>query len=205
MSLSQPEINLLQRFLPEGTVPPIIQYLNEHKIHLHISRERKSKYGDFRPGIWGRQHRISVNGNLNKYHFLITLLHEIAHLLTFIQFGAHKQPHGNEWKNEFKKLLIRFHSEQIFPVDILNALIAYIHNPSATSCTDIHLFGVLRKYDKENGSVLVSSLTIGDIFKTKDNLQYQILEKKRTRWVCIQLSTGKKYLFPGIHEVFIEL
>ena len=39
-------------------------------------------------------HRISVNGNLNKYSFLITLIHELAHLLTFTQYKNRVDPHG---------------------------------------------------------------------------------------------------------------
>ncbi|HAD34265.1 MAG TPA: hypothetical protein DCF44_07170 [Chitinophagaceae bacterium] len=44
---------------------------------------------------------MSVNGNLNSYHFLITLLHEIAHMLVWEQFRNRVKPHGLEWKHVF--------------------------------------------------------------------------------------------------------
>jgi hypothetical protein len=43
---------------------------------------RQTRHGDYRKGVNGK-HEITVNSNLNKYKFLITLIHEISHLVAF--------------------------------------------------------------------------------------------------------------------------
>ncbi|MEJ0101967.1 MAG: hypothetical protein WDO19_05135 [Bacteroidota bacterium] len=91
-------VDHLQTYLPPGTFNPVLQYLNHYKVHLTIARERKSILGDYRHRTHHANHRISVNGNLNVYSFLITLLHELAHLLTFEQFGNRVQSHGRNGK-----------------------------------------------------------------------------------------------------------
>jgi predicted SprT family Zn-dependent metalloprotease len=37
---------------------------------------------------------------------LITLIHEISHLVAFEKFGRNIKPHGNEWKYSFQRLMI---------------------------------------------------------------------------------------------------
>jgi predicted SprT family Zn-dependent metalloprotease len=70
----------------------------------------------------GKNHRISVNGNLNKFSFLITLLHELAHLLAFENYGNRIQAHGKEWKFVYSNLLKDFIDKKIFPPDVESAL-----------------------------------------------------------------------------------
>src|SRR6478752_3457555 len=98
----------LRNFLPDGAYEPVSQYLFQYKVHLTITRARESVLGDYRNAVNGSNHRISVNGNLNPYAFLITLLHELAHLFTYERFGNKVQAHGQEWKNEYSKVLAKF-------------------------------------------------------------------------------------------------
>ena len=95
----------LQDYLPDGSFDKVLYYLQHHKVHLTISRKRQSILGDYRHAHFDKNHRISVNGNLNKYAFLITLLHELAHLFTYEKYGHRVQAHGREWKDEFGKIL----------------------------------------------------------------------------------------------------
>ena len=74
--------------------------------------------GDYRNAVNGKNHRVTVNGNLNTYAFLITLLHELAHLLAYEQYGNRIFAHGKEWKSIYGKLLHDFLSRKIFPEDI---------------------------------------------------------------------------------------
>lgn len=97
-------VHHLQQFLPPDTVNPVLAYLHQYKVHLTVARERQSILGDYRHRTSQDHHRISVNGNLNPYAFLVTLLHELAHLLTFEQYGNRVQAHGKEWKTLFGKL-----------------------------------------------------------------------------------------------------
>ena len=118
MAKQEVPVNHIEQFLPPGTGEAVMRYLHEYKVHLTIARERKSILGDYRHRTHHHNHRISVNGNLNRFSFLITLLHEIAHLLTFEQYGNRVTAHGREWKNVFGGLLHQFVQHKVFPADI---------------------------------------------------------------------------------------
>src|SRR5206468_9194087 len=105
---------------------------NYYKVHLTVARERKSILGDYRHRTHGSNHRISVNGNLNKFSFLITLLHELAHLLTFEKYSNKVASHGKEWKHIFGQLLATFIEHNVFPDDIKQALKKSIQDPAAS-------------------------------------------------------------------------
>jgi SprT protein len=108
-------LEYLSKFIPAAAVPRVLEYLHQYKeVHLTITRERKSILGDYRHATTDKNHRISVNGNLNPYAFLITLIHELAHLVTFIQFGHKVSPHGREWKDLYATLLKDFMGKEIF-------------------------------------------------------------------------------------------
>ncbi|MEP7255494.1 MAG: SprT-like domain-containing protein, partial [Ferruginibacter sp.] len=149
-----------------------------------------------------KNHRISVNGNLNKYAFLITLLHELAHLFTYEQFGHRVQAHGKEWKNEFSKILAKFLLQNIFPADIKKALLHTLQNPAASSCGDEKLLRVLHNYDeKKEGIHLVEQLAEGALFEIKGGRIFKKGEKIRKRYKCVEVKTGKFYLFSPVYEV----
>ena len=122
MPRKEAPLNQLESYLPPNTYNAVLQYLYQYNVHLTVARERKSIFGDYRHRTHGKTHRISVNGNLNTYSFLITLLHELAHLLTFEQYGNKVQSHGREWKHIFGQLLHQFIQHKVFPSDIERAL-----------------------------------------------------------------------------------
>jgi predicted SprT family Zn-dependent metalloprotease len=192
----------LKSYLPEAGFEDVLFYLQQHKVHLTISRKRQSILGDYRHAHTNKNHRISVNGNLNKYAFLITLLHELAHLFIFEKFGHRVQAHGREWKDEFGKILAKFLSQQVFPADIEKALLQTLHNPAASSCGDEKLLRVLHHYDdKKNGVHLVEQLAQGAVFVIKGGRIFKKGEKIRKRFKCVEVKTGKLYLFSGMYEV----
>lgn len=195
-------IGQLQSYLPPGTYDPVLAYLRQHKVHLTVARERKSILGDYRHRTHHDHHRISVNGNLNQWAFLITLLHELAHLLTFENFGNQVSAHGKEWKKVYSHLLDQFIQHKIFPADIENELLLSLHNPAATTCAEDGLLRVLRKYDPMNSHHrLVEEIPNNSQFKTEDGRIFQRKEKLRKRYKCVELSTGKVYLFSPVYEV----
>ncbi len=192
----------LQHYLPDGSETLVMQLLNQYKVHLTITKERKTVLGDYRHAIENNAHRISVNGNLNKYSFLITLIHELAHLVTFIEHGNRVQAHGKEWKNLYKLLLIQFLQLQFFPTDIVAAIKSSLHNLPASSCADETLMRVLRNYDKkEDGLLLVEELAEGTLFALEGGKIFRKGKQLRKRIQCIELKTGKLYLFSPIYEV----
>jgi SprT protein len=201
MPKKEAHISTLQDFLPTNTYEPVLAYLQQYHVHLTVARERKSILGDYRHRTHGKNHRISVNGNLNQYAFLITLLHELAHLLAFENFGNRIAPHGREWKNVFGKLLAQFIEHDIFPVDIKTSLVNSLHNPAASSCSDEDLLRVLKKYDQEKTPlVFIESIPEGSLFKTHDGKIFKKGEKIRKRYKCEELRTRKIYLFSPIYE-----
>ncbi len=202
MAKKEVELNALAHYLPQGALEPVLHYLHLYKIHLTITRERNSILGDYRHAINQKNHRISVNGNLNKFSFLVTLLHEIAHLLAFEIYGNRIAPHGKEWKNEYSKILAQFLLKKIFPIDIEKALLKSIQNPSATSCGEEHLMRVLNKCDvKKEGELLIEQLLLGQLFKLKDGRVFQKGEKLRKRHKAVDVKTKQVYLFSGVYEV----
>jgi SprT protein len=197
-------ISQLQNYLPPGTYEAVLNYLRQYKVHLTVARERKSILGDYRHRTHYTNHRISVNGNLNKYSFLITLLHELAHLLTFEKHGNEVFAHGREWKTIYAQLLDQFLKHHNFPPDIEKEIILSLRNPAASSCAEEGLLRALRKYDAAgNNYFLVEEILPHAVFRTPDGRLFQKGEKLRKRFKCKEVKTGKVYLFSPVYEVEI--
>ncbi|MEO6357900.1 MAG: SprT-like domain-containing protein [Ferruginibacter sp.] len=202
MPKQEAPLHQLKSYLPEGSFEDVVHYLLHYKVQLTITRERKSVLGDYRNSHLNKNHRISVNGNLNSYAFLITLLHELAHLFTFERYGHRVQAHGQEWKNEFSKVLEQFLAKNIFPADIRQTLLKTLQNPAASSCADTALLRVLYKYDKKKeGVLLIESLPAGALFSIKGGRVFLKEERVRKRFKCREIATGKIYLFSPVYEV----
>ena len=202
MAKQEVPINALEHYLPPGSYGPVLEYLRQYKVHLTITRERSTVLGDYRHALHDRNHRISVNGNLNPYAFLITLVHELAHLLTFTQFGNRVNAHGREWKNVYAGLLAQFMQKQLFPDDIQQTINKSLHNLPASSCADEALQRVLRRYDKrDDGSVLIEELADGAEFEIDGGRVFRKGKKLRKRFQCVEIATKKLYLFSPIYEV----
>ena len=147
MPKQQVPLHELKQYIPEKSFEDVLYYIQHYKVQLTITKQRQSILGDYRHAHKGEGHRISVNGNLNSYSFLITLLHELAHLFTYERFSHRVPAHGKEWKDEFGKILYKFLSNSIFPPDIEAALLKTLKNPAASSCGDENLLRILRNYE----------------------------------------------------------
>lgn len=195
-------ISFLIRYIPEAAADLVLGYLNHYRVQLTITRERKTILGDYRYAGPSGPHRISVNGNLNKYSFLITLIHELAHLVAFEKYGPRINSHGTEWKKLYALLLKDFLNPAIFPEDIIAALKASLHNLPASSCSDDVLMRVLNRYDlRKSGTLMIEELAPGAYFELKPGQIFKRGKKLRKRFMCEELSTGKMYLFSPIYEV----
>src|SRR6185369_15736472 len=169
MSKKEAPLDYLRRWIPGPAAPLILEYLNHYNVHLTITRERKSVLGDYRHATQTQNHRISVNGNLNPWSFLITLIHELAHLVTFMEYGNKVQSHGKEWKLVYRKMLEEFLRLKVFPGDVLAALKKNLHDLPASSCADENLMRILKKYDKNPGGlILVEQIAEGANFSLDD-------------------------------------
>jgi SprT protein len=196
-------LRALNAYLPAGAFDPVVELINHYKVHLTVTRERKSVLGDYRHAVLGSNHKITVNGNLNKYEFLITLLHELAHLLCFEQYRNRVEAHGKEWKNIYGQLLAQFIQLQIFPEDIRKSLQKTLLNPAATANGETALLLVLRKYNpvQKEGLVLLAHLADGALFMETKGRTFRKIKLRRKRIECVELATGNVYLFSALTEV----
>ncbi|MBC8033228.1 MAG: SprT-like domain-containing protein [Chitinophagaceae bacterium] len=202
MAKQEAPLSSLQPYIPDGALPLVLEYIQLYKVHLTITRERKTVLGDYRHAINGKNHRISINGNLNKYSFLITLIHELAHLATFLKYGNKVASHGREWKNVYRGLLIKFMQLKLFPADIHQALESSLDNLPASSCADEGLMRILKRYDSPGkGQVLVEQIAEGSLFVLEGGRVFSKGKRLRKRFQCTEVATGRLYLFSPIYEV----
>jgi hypothetical protein len=191
--------------LPSAAVDDIVDQITEHPISLKVVRQRTSKSGDFRAAHKDDPARITVNGNLNQYAFLITLVHELAHHHVNIgharalnKFTLRRKsrplPHGKEWKDLFRLLMEPYLNSAVFPTDILPVIIQYLENPKASSSADHRLSKVLKKYDPPDATIWLEELPADAVFTLHGRRTFRKKEKIRTRYRCICLNTNRIYL-----------
>ena len=174
----------------------IFSWIKEYEIEVIFSKPRKSKLGDYRSPRKGKGHRITINKDLNPYAFIITLTHEIAHLITWVKHKHRVKPHGSEWKTEFQALMEKLAPLKLFPANVENALTQYLSNPSASSCNDYHLYKTLMLFDSRDTSLCaVEEITEKALFKTSSGRIFRKETKLRKRYKCMEINTRKIYLF----------
>ncbi len=194
---------VLAKYLPEHAVDPLFQLIRVNAVHLKIVGERQTRHGDYRKAAGGR-HEITVNANLNKYRFLITLVHEIAHLVAFEKFGRNIKPHGVEWKMTFQRLMVPFIRPEIFPANVLPLVARHFKNPTASSDTDVHLSKALKGFDeKKDDKLYVFEVANGSLFRIKNGKVFQKIGLRVKRYACIEVASGKLFLFNPNAEVEI--
>ena len=149
MGKQEAPFHVLEQFLPEGTFRKVAPFFKSYDIHLSITHDRVTVLGDYRsPTGEYPAHRISINGSLNPYSFLITLLHELAHMLAYIKYRRSILPHGHEWQQIFAELLGKYMGRGIFPENVEEALINYQGKITASTCSDPDLYRALKKHDR---------------------------------------------------------
>ena len=203
MPKTEAPLDAIRKYIPEKAAQLVLDYLHLHKVHLTVTKERKSVLGDYRHATTYNNHRISVKGSLNKYSLLITLIHELAHLLTFTQYKNRVDPHGKEWKRIYGVMLKDFLQPDVFPPDLLYFLSESLHDLPASSCSDEKLMRVLKKYDQGNGLVLIEQIDEGRLFDAGKGKLFRKGKKLRKRYQCVEMATGRLYLFSPIYEVKI--
>ena len=179
--------------IPLASVDYVKSLIYSENVVIKLKKTRKTKHGDFSVNKDGLR-LITINESLNKYRFLITLIHEISHYFTFKNYGRYIKPHGVEWKNTFRSLLLPVINSDVFPNDVLKTLAAYTKNPKASTDTDLNLSLTLNKYNT-NQSEYVSSLSNGTVFKASNDRTYIMIKKLRKRYKCMDVLTKKLYLF----------
>ena len=192
---------ILVKYLPERAVDPCLHLIKESGVNLKIVNKRITRHGDYRL-LPNGLHQITINATLNKYRFLITLVHEIAHLAAFEKYGRRIKPHGLEWKRTFQYLMVPFIRPDVFPAQLLPLLARHFKSPKASSDTDALLSLALKKFDKQyTDKTFVFELPLGSVFRIYNGKLYKKGNKRVKRFECIEIASGKLYLFQPNAEV----
>ena len=188
------------RYIPENSVEKISVWIKESNTIIRVSKKRFTKLGDFK--VVDSNLYISVNKDLNKYAFLLTLTHELAHAFTYINYKNKVLPHGKEWKDIFRYLILDLLSVQIFPDDIITCLKIYAKNPKASTLSDSKLYRTLCKYDKIK-SITISDISEGQNFTIHNNCIYTKRNKLRKKFKCYNHNNGRIYLFHPLTKIIL--
>jgi len=191
-------------YLPEGDFIPLLKKWLEHeKFELILHRPRATKLGDFRPPRKGNIAKITLNSNLGPYQFLTTLTHEIAHLKVWNAHARRAAPHGLEWKTVFGEMLQELAHYQTWPETYLAALLKHAIRPKSSVGADPDLQKVILQLDHNSDVFLLQDVPNGGNFLFKGRA-FKRLEKRRTRALVFEISSGMKYTIPLVAQVELK-
>lgn len=186
-------IKVFDKYVPLAFSAMLADILLESKVRFKVVKSRKTKLGDFRTGDSLKLPIITVNADLNPFSFLVTSLHEFAHYHTYQKYGNKVLPHGIEWKTAFRLLLLPVINSGDLPKDIESALLASMVNTKASSCSDINLSRVLYRYNAPTTALRLEEIPKNTNFSL-NNRNFVKLSKRRTRYECQEISSGKMFL-----------
>jgi|TARA_B110000444_G_scaffold26621_1_gene22009 hypothetical protein len=192
--------NKVLNYIPKSSISLVENLINENNLLIKIVKIRKTKHGDFKKFRDGSS-QITINHIDNKYRFLITLIHELAHFRVNRNLIRRVKPHGTEWKKTFQLLMLPFLNNTIFPNKILSDLANYLKNPSATTDSNINLVISLSKYDVESSTVFLFDILNETLFQHNKNKIYKKIGKLRKRYICEEIRSKRRYLFSPVTRV----
>ncbi|MBX2899518.1 MAG: transcription elongation protein SprT [Cyclobacteriaceae bacterium] len=186
----------LQPHLPPTALAYCVHLWQQNPFKFKLSKKRFSKAGDFSCRT-GSTPRITVNKDLTALEFLITYVHEVAHLHVHRQHGHSVEAHGLEWKRKFQELMQPVLSEHIFPEPIFSCLHRHLQNPMASTYSDAELTRLLHKGDPRTAkTVYLADLPEGSTFDLNGRF-FKKGKLKRTRVLCTELKSKKQFLVPA--------
>ena len=203
--------DIMSQYVPQQAVDDIVKFITEYSIHLKITRERQSKFGDYRlPSAKKPGHCISVNGCLEPCAFLLVMLHELAHMLTFIDHGRRVKPHGVEWQEHYRRLILQFVTKGCFPSEVESLLKAYSSTLPLSKKLEREIDRKLNIMPSTQSDAptldSVGSHAAGIRFRIagRSGHTFETVEKLRTRWKCRDVATGRLYTVSGSAPVVLE-
>lgn len=192
---------ILKKYIDHNYVDYVISLMISYPVTFRISKPRKTKLGDFKANNKGGLHQISVNSNLNPHSFLITTIHEFAHLKTYNEHGWKVRPHGKEWQLNYTELILPVIEKGHLPKDVHKALLNSLYKVKASSCTDINLHRVLLKYEKNIDDHIHLEELQKDTLFLLNGRTFRKGNLRRTRFVCMEETTQKTYLVNALARV----
>lgn len=201
--MTEQQLDILRKYFPAPALGAVVRWIPQYGVYLSVTRPRASKHGDFTLSPVRGMHRITVNGSLNPYAFLLTFVHELAHLAVWQRYGTRVSPHGPQWKDTFRALMLSLDLRAIYPPDVLVPLADYLKNPKASSDRHTGLAAALARYVRQGSGQaalcpadpMVGELDPGTHFVFRDKREFVLGEKRRRLYLCTDTATGRRYLF----------
>ena len=189
----------LSPFFHDTVIAYVEKLIILHKVQFILSRPRKTKLGDYRVIPNENLFIVTVNNNLNPLQFLITVLHELAHHITWTKHKRNVKPHGKEWKQEYQRIFMPVLTSDYIDEQLKRVLARHLKNPKASSYSDIHLNEFLNSTFNESITRVIDAPMDKPFILGKRTF---VKEKKlRTRFLCTDLGNNKKYLIHGHTEL----
>lgn len=187
--------NFIKPYLPKKeSFDFFLSLVDGYNLKLIVSETRRTKLGDYRSPFKDKGHLISVNGDLEKNHFCLTLLHEVAHMFIFDTYGSSVMPHGKEWKEVLAFVLTKALENNVFDASWNKNIVEIIKNPKSSSL--LHT-GVANEWKKGRGNshqLYIADLKDGENFiLLNNNKEYKKIKQLRTNYLCIEKESNREF------------
>ncbi len=190
-------IQSLEKYLPQNTLPYLKIWFAGYYIHIKITKNRDSKLGDYRK-LPDNTHEITLNSTLVPQLFFFVLTHELAHLIAFEKYGRRISPHGNEWKETFRQMLLQ--SLDIYEESLRPVIIRFSKSPKANFMASPELVRYFHVEKQDDRLIFIEELQKGDFFMYR-NEKYLLEGLIKKNYLCKNLATGRKYSFKPLARV----
>ncbi|BAP29539.1 uncharacterized protein CHSO_0502 [Chryseobacterium sp. StRB126] len=190
-------IQSLEKYLPQNTLDYLRIWFSDYYIYIKVTRNRNSKLGDYRK-LPDNSHEITVNSTLTPQLFFFVLTHELAHLIAFEKYGRRISPHGNEWKETFKKMLLE--SLEIYDEELKPIIVKFSKSPKANFMASPDLVRYFHTEKQDDSLHFIEQLQKGEFFIYR-NEKYLLEGLIKKNYLCKNLATGRKYSFKPLARV----
>ncbi len=186
---------ILVQHMPPSAVSYCTALWEKLPFDFKLRKSRLSKVGDFTSRS-GQSPQITINHDLHPFLFLMTYVHEVAHLHVHHTLGFKAAAHGEDWKTTFQTLMAPLLTAEIFPEPLLAGLKKHMASPKASSFSDAELTHLFRSInERERNAVLLSQIPEGSIFHLHGRW-FKKGKLRRTRVLCHEVKTRRQYLVP---------
>ncbi|SMP04172.1 SprT-like domain-containing protein [Chryseobacterium profundimaris] len=190
-------IHSLEKYLPQNTLHYLKIWFADYYIHIKVTRNRNSKLGDYRK-LPDNSHEITINSTLVPELFFFVLTHELAHLIAFEKYGRRISPHGNEWKETFRQMLLQ--SIDVYDENLKPIIVKFSQSPKANFMASPDLVKYFYIEKQDDALVFIEKLQKGDFFIYR-NEKYLLEGLIKKNYLCKNLATGRKYSFKPLARV----
>ncbi|WP_213197095.1 SprT-like domain-containing protein [Cloacibacterium caeni] len=190
-------VSVLEKFLPENALPYLKIWFGSYPCHLKITKNRNSKLGDYRK-LPDKSHQITVNGTLEPQLFFFVLTHELAHLIAFEKYGRRISPHGAEWKQTFREMLLE--SLTVYAEDLRPIILKFSKSPKANFMASPDLVKYFHVPKEDDEQTFIENLKKGELFEYKKEI-FVIEETTKKRYLCKNIKSSRKYYFRNLAQV----